>query len=273
MLPTQPEIELPLLRAVQELGGRAKPQDVYVKVTKFFPAITDADLAEQDSFGGNKWRNRIRWVRQRLIWKGDLASPEYNVWEITPKGLQRIKGPKDRNTDVKGGTPISATLEDIAESYEAAFIGKILQNLHDLSAKQFEHLAGLLLKAYGFSGVKVTGKTNDGGIDGYGKLAVGLAAISAAFQCKRWQGNVPRQEIDKFRGAAQGRFEQGYFFTTSDFSSGAKQASVQAGAVTIVLINGPAIVRLMIEKQIGIRRKVVEIFEDVTESVFEALET
>jgi len=45
----------------------------------------------------------------------------------------------------------------------------------------------------------------DGGIDGYGKLKVGLAHLNVAFQCKRWtKGNIQRTEIDKFQDAAQG---------------------------------------------------------------------
>jgi hypothetical protein len=35
--PKQGEIELPLLKAIRELGGSASPKDVYPVVTKFFP--------------------------------------------------------------------------------------------------------------------------------------------------------------------------------------------------------------------------------------------
>ena len=36
-----------------------------------------------------------------------------------------------------------------------------------------------------------------------------------------------RPEIDKFRGAIQGEFEQGVFFTTSDFTTGATEVSLK----------------------------------------------
>jgi restriction system protein len=78
--------------------------------------------------------------------------------------------------------------------------------------------------------------------------------MNVAFQCKKWQGNVGRQEVDKFRGAIQGEFEQGIFFTTSDFTSEAKDASLKKGAVPIVLLNGESIVNLMIEKGFGVER-------------------
>jgi restriction system protein len=117
--------------------------------------------------------------------------------------------------------------------------------------------------------VRVTGKVGDGGIDGHGKLRVGLATMDVAFQCKRWQGQVGRPVIDQFRGAIQGKFEQGVLFTPSDFSEPARGASLQKGAVLIVLINGDAIVQLMIDKDIGVKRRPVEIYEDQIDALFE----
>ena len=70
--------------------------------------------------------------------------------------------------------------------------------------------------------------------------------MNVAFQCKRWTtANVGRPEIDKFRGAIQGEYEQGIFFTTANFASGAKEVSIKRGAVPIILIDGPSIVELM----------------------------
>ncbi len=277
MLPKQPDIEIPLLQAVASHNGRARPEQVYERVTKYFPTLTEADLAELDSGGGNRWKNRIRWVRWRLISKGELISPEYGLWQITEKGRRRLqqaktvsKGksvPLAQTTDQQFGS----TLEELADDYLAAFKEKVRQNLQELSPEQFERFAGVLLSAYGFVDVIVTGKTRDGGIDGYGKLKIGLVTLNVAFQCKRWQGNVPTKEIDRFRGVVQGAFEQGYFFTTSDFVSGAKEASVKKGAATIVLLNGDAIVQLMIEKGIGVRRRPVEIYEDQFDRLFETL--
>jgi restriction system protein len=137
-----------------------------------------------------------------------------------------------------------------------------------LTPTQFEHFARNLLAIYGFVQVKVTQVGKDGGIDGHGLLKVGLARMEVAFQCKRWEGNVPRPEIDKFRGAIQGGYEQGIFFTTSDFSSGAKEASIKKGAVPIILLNGDSIVDLMIEKEFGVQKKPLQIYDDQIESIF-----
>jgi restriction system protein len=280
MIPKQTELEIPLLRAMKALGGKARPEQVYALVTKYFPDLTESDLTEElESGGGNKWKNRIRWVRQKLISKGDLESPEYGWWMITSKGTARVeaieKHPSraDRPDRGMGQTQYaSANLEELADEYLAAFKQKVRQNLQELTPQQFERFAGALLSAYGFVDVLVTGKTRDGGIDGHGKLKVGLATLNVAFQCKRWQGNVPTKEIHQFRGVVQGAFEQGYFFTTSDFVAGAQEASVKKGAATIVLLNGDAIVQLMIEKGLGIRRRAVEIYEDQIENFFDGIE-
>lgn len=115
----------------------------------------------------------------------------------------------------------------------------------------------------------VTQVSKDGGIDGHGLLKVGLAKMSVAFQCKRWEGNVLRPEVDKFRGAIQGKYEQGIFFTTSDFSSGAKDASIQKGAVPIILLNGDSIVDLMIDREFGVQRKPLQLYEDQLDGIFD----
>ena len=60
--------------------------------------------------------------------------------------------------------------------------------------------------------------------------------------------------MDKFRGAISGECEQGVFFTTSDFTPDARDASLKRGAVPIILINGEGIVNLMIEKGFGVER-------------------
>jgi restriction system protein len=137
----------------------------------------------------------------------------------------------------------------------------VLRDLKKLTPDAFEKFAKRLLDAYGFEDMEVTNVTNDGGIDGFGKLKVGLAYMNIAFQCKRWtQSNVGRPEIDKFRGAIQGEYEQGIFFTTANFASGAKDVSIKSGAVPIILIDGDSIVELMIEKNFGIEQESLPIY-------------
>jgi restriction system protein len=250
MLPNQKEIELPVLEILVELGGEGKPKQIYPLVTKKFSQLTRHDLAETLASGQNKWTNRIQWVRQALINKGELDSPSRGVWRITEKGRQRLSGSVVSTQEIT-----SPTFEELYREYESAFRARVLAELQDLSPRQFELFARKLLMRYGFAEVKVTQVGKDGGIDGNGKLRLGLAMMNVAFQCKKWQGNIGRPEVDKFRGAIQGEFEQGVFFTTSDFTAAARKASLKQGAVPIILLNGDSIVDLMIERGLGVQRE------------------
>lgn len=247
MLPKQKEIEVPLLEVLVELGGQGRPKEIYPVVAKRFPRIREEDLAETVPSGGNRWTNRVQWARQTLVSKGEMDSPTHGVWRITEKGRQRLQGPD------KPEVP-TLTFVELIEDYEASFRAQLLERLQGLSSREFEQFARRLLRAYGFQDVAVTQVSNDGGIDGYGRLRLGLATISVAFQCKRWQGNVGRPKVDEFRGAIQGEYEQGVFFTTSDFTPAARDASLKKGAVPIILLNGEGIVNLMVEKELGVER-------------------
>lgn len=146
------------------------------------------------------------------------------------------------------------------KEYLQLFKLNMLAELKKLSPTEFELFARELMEAYGFEETMVTKVSGDGGIDGHGKLKVGLAHLNVAFQCKRWtKGKIQRPEIDKFRGASQGKYEQGIFFTTSSFSTGSIEVSIQNGAIPIVLLDGPAIVDLMIEKNFRVESNNVEI--------------
>ena len=283
MMPKQADIEIPLLKCLDEMGGSGRPQEIYLRIRKFFPNLTEADLTEGLASGGYKWTNRIQWVRQGLISKGEMSSPLHGVWAITEKGRRRLGADIPKTAPLETVPHIGETadaaalaeasivvnLEELADEYLLAFKKKVLQRLQDLTPKQFERFAGALLSSYGFAEIKVTGRSGDGGIDGYGKLRVGLARMNVAFQCKRWQGPVGRPEIDKFRGAIQGEYEQGIFFTTSDYSVQAQEASIKKGAAPVVLLNGEAIVQLMVEKGLGVQRRPVEVYEDQIETLFE----
>jgi restriction system protein len=173
----------------------------------------------------------------------------------------RITTSIERQVSVKQPHALSLLeLQSLHSKYVSELKRKILGDLKRMSPAGFELFAKRLLDVYGFHDTKVTKVSGDGGIDGYGKLKVGLANLNVAFQCKRWtRGNIQRPEIDKFRGAAQGDFEQGIFFTTASFSEGAVAASIKRGAVPIILVDGCSIVDLMIEKGFGVQVETLSI--------------
>jgi restriction system protein len=162
-----------------------------------------------------------------------MASPEYGIWAITDKGRARLAAGSRNSGEIAG--PIN--LVALHEEYISQFRDNLRERLIGLTPEQFEHFAKKLLVAYGFVDMKVTSTSRDGGIDGHGMLKVGLARMGVAFQCKRWQKSVQRPEVDKFRGAIQGEFEQG-----------------------------------MIEKQFGVRRKPLELYSEEIDRLFVEIE-
>lgn len=144
-------------------------------------------------------------------------------------------------------------LRELHQDFTNNFKEHILTQLKDIDPEIFEVFCKRLLMVYGFKDFKVTRAKRDGGIDGFGKLKVGISYLNVAVQCKRWnKTSIGRTEIDKFRGAIQGDFEQGIFMTTSKFSKEALSATTKKGAVPIILIDGSMIVDIMIEKRFGI---------------------
>jgi restriction system protein len=148
---------------------------------------------------------------------------------------------------------IQNQLKEFHSKYTQEFKENMIGQLKSIDPDIFEIFCKKLLEVYGFKDLRVTQVKKDGGIDGFGKLKVGISFLNVAFQSKRWRNTaVGRTEIDKFRGAIQGDFEQGIFITTSKFSKDAMKATTKKGAVPIILIDGSMIVEIMIEKRFGV---------------------
>ena len=64
--PKQHDIELPLLKALDVLGGSAEPKDVYPIVAAFFPSLTREDQVARlpSSESTFRWHNLVQWCRQ-----------------------------------------------------------------------------------------------------------------------------------------------------------------------------------------------------------------
>lgn len=72
------------------------------------------------------------------------------------------------------------------ESVEMPAEANLLSVLKSLSPKGFENICKELLREHGFEKVEVTGKSHDGGIDGYGVLEINpFVSFKVIFQCKR----------------------------------------------------------------------------------------
>jgi Mrr N-terminal domain len=85
------EYEIPILRYLEERGGRAPSREVVEAVGEALSdKLTELDRLPLKS-GDIRWENRAAFVRLRLVERGELEkkSPR-GTWEISDKGLERL---------------------------------------------------------------------------------------------------------------------------------------------------------------------------------------
>ena len=197
------------------------------------------------------------------------SNKKYFVYDETNGRFSALQKQSENKSVGEDENSYLTQVHNLYECYLKDFKTNILKQLKQMNPYDFEIFCMKLLKVYGFSNLVVTQKSHDGGIDGYGRLKVGLAHMNVAFQCKRWDNaTISRKEIDAFRGAIQGEFEQGIYFTTSSFSKEAMKYSIKSGAVPVILIDGNMIVDFMIEKQFGIEHEDLPIFVNAIDNIF-----
>ena len=90
--PKQKDIELPLLQVLHDVGGTAKPRDIYPRVAAYFPQLSPEELEQklESSASTRKWWNLVQWVRQ-LVEQGQLDGEYRGVWTLTEAGRERLK--------------------------------------------------------------------------------------------------------------------------------------------------------------------------------------
>lgn len=124
--PKQIEIEVPLLATLVELGGDARPRDVYALVAKHFPQLTpeDQEVRFENYPSTRKWSNLVQWVRQRLVDLGEIDGTQRGIWRITPAGRARLSDsapaiPPQKEDAGHGGareTPPPVALRDLVNA-------------------------------------------------------------------------------------------------------------------------------------------------------------
>jgi restriction system protein len=287
-MPAQVNIELPLLRVIEDAGGQLSLSESVQAVAKYYPGMRPEDLASTLDSGVNRWSNRVQWARQELKSNGELTSAQHGIWAITDKGRGRLakewkrwapkysagagrpivhvagdtarKAATDRRrVDEWGRTEPEEALEQGLEQIRKAVADQLLERARRLTPSLFEGLVRKLLEKIGYSNVQVTGRSGDGGIDGVGSIDR-LGMIKITFQAKKWQeGNtVGSQEVDKFLGAIRKHHaDYGVFVTTSTYSHDAWGIREKIG--NLRLIDGEELAKLMIEAGLGVSKTTLQV--------------
>lgn len=227
--------------------------------------------------------NRVGWARTYLNKAGLLSIPAKGLVQITERGREALDNgparitvswlkrypefadfhtarPADTAAPAVQAEPVEETTPDeqLADAHQAlmqSLADELLAQVRAASPTFFEQLVVDLMIAMGYGGSRkeagrATQATGDDGIDGIIKEdKLGLDVIY--LQAKRWTNTVHRPEIDKFIGAlTRQRARKGVFITTSDFSTGAREAALGLD-IKVVLIDGSELARLMVENNLG----------------------
>ena len=258
----------PLLEALKELGGSARPTEAKEFVIAFF-GIPDEELSAQLKSGQSRVENQIAWARFYLSKAGYIDASNRGVWTLTEKGLKESLGPEDVLRvfkEVQKSFPRKPQREEEEEEvekspYQDDYRAHLLHILLSLAASGFERLCQRLLRECGFQQVRVTGRSGDGGIDGQGVVQVNpFVSFQVLFQCKRYKGAVSPSQIRDFRGAMMGRVDKGIILTTGTFTPEARKEASRDGAPAIELVDGEKLIDLFEQFRLGlIERKTCEV--------------
>lgn len=247
--------------------------------------LTDADRAEMLPSGKQfTFDNRVAWARTYLNKAGLIETPLRGKYRITEAGKTALASGEEidlkyleRSDEFKAFHSVAASekasnveqeetdespMEVFDSAYQqinAALSSQLMDEVMKLTPSEFEKLVVKLLLKMGYgNGIDdagmVTQQSNDGGIDGIIKEdQLGFSHIY--IQAKQWSTTltVSKPEIQKFVGALQGQQAQkGLFITTTRFSSGALQYAENLLGAKVVLVDGPALTRLMIKHNVGV---------------------
>ena len=269
---TYKQLMLPLMQALDKLGGSGNINEIYEKVVELenFDEAALVMLHDPDKSNRTELDYRLAWARTYLKKAGYLENSSRDVWALTDKIKQAekidssevvnyVRSLDKETAAVKKRNDLDNAIDDTLED-NLAWQERLHHVLiEEMSPVAFERLTQRMLRESGFVHVEVTGRTGDGGIDGKGIARInGLMSFHIAFQCKKYKGSIGAPEIRDFRGATVGRSDRGMFITTGNFTKAAIEEANRDGVVPIELVDGSQLADKLKELALGVKTKLVE---------------
>ncbi|MHA2879714.1 restriction endonuclease [Vibrio campbellii] len=139
----------------------------------------------------------------------------------------------------------------------------LFDQLSSMNPYQFEKLIARLLMSMGYEDVQVTEQSGDKGVDVVGNVQIGISSVREVVQVKRTPSStISRPLIDQLRGALPYHDAiRGTLITLGRFSEGAKEGALFPNAAPITLIDGERLLDLLIDSEIGMKKRRVEAHE------------
>ncbi len=194
----------------------------------------------------------------------NLIEKSGHSYQVTHMGLEYL----GRHGNISNGDATNPAIARLASTSNATARQQLVDFLSSMDPFMFEHLVKLLLEKMNYENVEVTSPVNDKGVDVTADLELGISRVREVIQVKRQKSNVSRTVLDSLRGSLH-RFDavRGTIISTGGFSKGAKDAAFEKGAAPITLIDGDRLLDLLIEHDIGIRRREIRILQFDAESL------
>lgn len=258
-VPKYHELMWPVLQALTHLDGSGTNREIDERVIEILGLSEEQQAVMHKNGRQSLVEYRLLWARSVLKRVGAVENSSRGVWAITELGRgltqQDVKGIPaqykkllDVEKEAKEDQP-----DDDSDELVIDWKSELLQAVMTMSPDGFERLASRLLREAGFTELKVTGKSGDGGIDGTGIYRPSLVSFPIYFQCKKWSKGVGSKEVRDFRGAMSGRGERGLLITSATFTPEAKKEATRDGAPPVDLIDGDRLCDLLKEYQLGVK--------------------
>lgn len=282
---------LPVLKALS-VGSETPISEVRSRVAGA-EGLTSEEVRELLPSGNQPvFRNRISWAVWYMSHAGLVEKVRRGVYRLTEEG-ERLLDKNPERIDIKslGNYPVYvewrnrrsrstakddtdfAPPEDTSVTPEERLDIVVKELRDELEAEVLDRVRGaepaflervvkdlLVAMGYGKGDPKmgqVTGGPGDGGIDV--KIREDMLGLDEVYlQAKRYAADKPvgASALQSFAGAIDAAgTTKGVFVTTASFTKAAK-AYVEKSPKRIVLIDGEELARLMVEHNIGVRRKI-----------------
>lgn len=208
-----------------------------------------AFLLERSKFStASTFKDTLRRRLVNLIERG-LVDREGNAYSISAKGVEYLSadGPED---DLR--RRVIRAITAYTEEQKAI----LRERLSTTPPARFEALISDLLEAMGYEDVQVTRQSGDRGVDVVGTVQFGITTVKEVVQVKRYKGSINRPILDQLRGALpyHGAI-RGTIITLGTFTRGTTDAALFQGAAPVTLIDGDRLIELLIEHEVGIKKK------------------
>ena len=295
-LPKYHEAFIPVLEILNSEESLTSRDLAHKVRKKYYSGLSQELLDQETSTGANVLLDRIQWAKSYLKMAKFVSSPKRGVVQITEKGKnilkkgilslhdlqndadfithrESVKSDKENKVVSESTNIDNASPQDLIDSgfstIKTEVKTELLEKLKEIDPFYFEKVILILLKKMGYGNFIETSKSGDGGIDGIiNEDKLGLEKIYT--QAKRYNENKVREkDIRNFIGAMSGDTSKGVFITTSSFDDAAIKKAKEAHH-TIILIDGAALVNLMVEYNVGVQVKTTYEVKELDNDFFES---